>query len=203
LLHGPARNPRRNRKLSETLAPFLMRAANAINSRPAVTLALILTGPPGAGKSSVLEALTTLLEIERVEFSALECEQLARGSPWLSAAQWLPQLAAVMALQRQVGRRLFLVVATTETPDELRRVVDAVGADRSVVVMLVAAPEVVAARIDAREPDRWPGKAHLIEHARRLAVSMPRDLDGVDARIRTEDRAATDVAAEVRAKLEL
>jgi putative protein kinase ArgK-like GTPase of G3E family len=29
-----------------------------------VTLALILTGPPGAGKSSVLEALTTLLEID-------------------------------------------------------------------------------------------------------------------------------------------
>lgn len=46
-----------------------------------MTLALILTGPPGAGKSSVLEALTTLLELDGVEYSALESEQLAWGSP--------------------------------------------------------------------------------------------------------------------------
>lgn len=163
-----------------------------------MTLALILTGPPGAGKSSVLAALTTLLEIDEVEFSALESEQLAWGSPWLSAEQWLPQLAAVMTLQREVGRRLFLVAATTETTDELRGVVEAVGADRSVVVLLASAPEVVAARIEAREPDRWPGKANLIAHARSLAVSMPRDLAGVDAHIRTEGRTAVDVAAELR-----
>ena len=50
-----------------------------------MTLALILTGPPGTGKLSVLEALTTLLEIDDLEFSALESEQLAWGSPWLSA----------------------------------------------------------------------------------------------------------------------
>jgi hypothetical protein len=103
-----------------------------------------------------------------------------------------------MALQRKVGRRLFLVAATTETTDELRSVVEAVGADRSVVVLLIAAPEVVAARIDAREPDLWPGKTNLIEHARSLAVSMPRDLTGVDAEVRTEDRTAVDVAAELR-----
>jgi hypothetical protein len=163
-----------------------------------VTLAVILTGPPGAGKSSVLEALTTSLEIDGIEYSALESEQLAWGSPWLSAEQWLPQLVALMALQRKVGRRLFLVAATTETTDELRGVVQAVGADRSVVVLLVAAPEVVAARIDAREPDRWPGKPDLIEHARSLAVSMPRDLAGVDAQILTEGRAAVDVAAQLR-----
>jgi broad-specificity NMP kinase len=163
-----------------------------------VTVALILTGPPGAGKSSVLEALTTLLELDAVEYSALESEQLAWGSPWLSPEQWLPHLTAVMALQRDVGRRLFLLAATTESTDELRGVADAVGADRTLVVLLVAKPDVVAARIDAREPDRWPGKANLIAHARELAVSMPRELKGVDARIETDGRTAVDVAAEVR-----
>jgi hypothetical protein len=163
-----------------------------------VTVAAILTGPPGAGKSSVLEALTTLLELDGVEYSALESEQLAWGSPWLSPEQWLPQLTAVMALQRDVGRRLFLLTATTETTDELRGVADAVGADRALVVLLVAKPDIVAARIDAREPDRWPGKANLIAHARELAVSMPRELEGVDARIETGGRTAVDVAVEVR-----
>ncbi len=66
------------------------------------------------------------------------------------------------------------------------------------VVLLVAPADVVAARIEEREPDRWPGKAALIAHARRLAVSMPRELEGVDARVETGGRAAVDVAVEVR-----
>lgn len=44
--------------------------------------AIILTGAPGSGKSSVLAALSTLLEIEGVAFGAIESEQLARGWPW-------------------------------------------------------------------------------------------------------------------------
>ena len=164
-------------------------------------VALIVTGSPGAGKSSVLEALTTSLEIAGVEYSAVESEQLGWGWPWYSTGEWLPQLAAVMSLRRGIGRRVLLVAATTETSAELRAVVEAVGADRTRVVLLVAAPDVVAARIDAREPDRWPGKAALIAHARSLAISMPRELDGVDARIQTDGRSAVDVAAEVHAVL--
>jgi adenylate kinase len=45
------------------------------------TMAVVLTGAPGAGKSSVLDRLATLLEIEGVEFGALESEQLGWGSP--------------------------------------------------------------------------------------------------------------------------
>jgi chloramphenicol 3-O-phosphotransferase len=165
------------------------------------TVALMLTGAPGTGKSSVLEALTTLLEIEGVEHSALESEQLAWGSPWLPPSQWLPQLAAVIRIQRDVGRRLFLVAATTETTAELRGVAQAIGADRTVIVLLVAAPDTVARRVEAREPDRWPGKPALVAHARELAASMPRELRGIDARVETDCRSAEDVAAEVRAVL--
>lgn len=166
-----------------------------------MTVALVLTGAPGAGKSSVLEALTTLLEIDGVEFSALESEQLARGNPWLVASEWVPQLGAVIALQRQLGRRVFLIIATTETQQELGDVIKAIGADRTVVVLLTASPELVAERVGTREPDRWPGKAGLVAHARELAVSMPRDLEGVDACIETGGREPIDVAADVRAVL--
>jgi pimeloyl-ACP methyl ester carboxylesterase/chloramphenicol 3-O-phosphotransferase len=159
--------------------------------------ALVLTGAPGAGKSAVLEALTTLLEVEGVAFGAIESEQLARGSPWLKADQWIPQLASVLALQRQAGRRLFLVAATTETAAELRGVIDALAAHKTLVVCLNASPDTVAARIAEREPDRWPGKHALIEHSRDLALSIPY-IDGIDLRIDTDGRAATDVASEIR-----
>jgi predicted ATPase len=95
-----------------------------------MSAALILTGSPGSGKSSVLDALRTLLEIDATVFAAIESEQLARGWPWLALSDALPQLAAVTALQRAAGRELFLVVATTETPLELQGVIDALAADR-------------------------------------------------------------------------
>ena len=71
-----------------------------------------------------------------------------------------------------------------------------VAAERLLVVCLSASPETVAARIEAREPDRWPGKQPLIERARRLASSTP-SLPGIDMVIDTEQRTADEVAAEI------
>jgi hypothetical protein len=47
-----------------------------------------LIGAPGAGKTSVLEFPMTLMEIEGVEYGAIESEQLASGWPLLSASEW-------------------------------------------------------------------------------------------------------------------
>lgn len=162
--------------------------------------ALILTGAPGSGKSSVLEALSALLEIEEVEFGAIETEELARGWPWLTAEQWTPQLAAVVEHQRQAGRQMFLVVATTETEDELRAVIEAVGAERVAVVCLSAPPDLAARRVAEREPDSWPGKLALVEHARELARRIPL-LRGIDLIVPTVDRQAAEVATELKALL--
>jgi hypothetical protein len=110
----------------------------------------------GAGEAGAL------LGIEGVEFGALECEQLGWGSPWLSGEAWLGQLRAVLDLQRRAGRRRFLIAATTETSDELAAVRDAIAVDQLVAVLLTVPPEVAAARIDAREPDAWPGEQGLM-----------------------------------------
>jgi chloramphenicol 3-O-phosphotransferase len=159
--------------------------------------ALILIGGPGSGKSSVLDSLSTMLEIDDVQFGAIETEQLARGWPWLSATQWMPQLEAVIELQRRAGRRTFLVAATTETEQELRAVVDAVGAERVVVVCLSVSADLAACRVARREPDSWPGKLALVEHARKLAREIP-SLGGIDLVLSTVDRQAAEVATEVK-----
>lgn len=159
--------------------------------------ALILTGAPGSGKSSVLDALSTLLEIDEVSFGAIETEQLARGWPWLTPAQWLPQLAVTIRFQRLAGRHLFLVATTTETEHELRDVLEAVAAEHVVVVCLTAPGDLVAGRVAEREPDAWPGKRPLVEHAQKLADQIP-SIPGIDVLIPTNDREATEVAVEVR-----
>jgi gluconate kinase len=164
------------------------------------TIAVVLTGAPGAGKSSVLQKLANLLEVEAVTFGALDSEQLAWGSPWLDDEAWLAQLRAIFDIQRQAGRSRFLVAATTETTAELRALREAIAADQAIAVLLNASPDVVAARLDAREPDTWVGKQDLIDHARHLAVSM-QWLSGVDLRLSTDDRDAQDVAIELREAL--
>jgi hypothetical protein len=141
--------------------------------------------------------LCTLLEIEGIPFGALETEQLAHGWPSLSSAEWIPQLAAVISLQRQAGRDTFLLVATTETEQQLQAVVDAAADDRVLVVCLSASSSLAARRVAEREPDSWPGKLALVEHARKLAHDIPL-LPSVDVVVRTDDRSADDVAAEVK-----
>ena len=54
-----------------------------------VVAALILTGAPGTGKTSALEVLMTLLELEGAEYGAIESEQLALGSPLLPGEAWI------------------------------------------------------------------------------------------------------------------
>ncbi|WP_279741134.1 hypothetical protein, partial [Staphylococcus aureus] len=69
-----------------------------------LTSAIVITGAPGSGKSSVAQAFTTLLDNAGIEHGAIESEQLAWGTPWLPEAQMCEQLAAVVRLQRGYGR---------------------------------------------------------------------------------------------------
>ena len=142
----------------------------------------------------------TLLEIDGLEYGAIESEQLSLGRPLLAGREWTSQLDAVLALQRQSGRSRFLVAATVESDDDLRRVVEATRAELLLVVCLAAAPATVAARIGEREPDRWPGKARLIAHARELAEAVPR-LGGIDLTIDTDDRLAEEVAGAIHLEM--
>jgi gluconate kinase len=162
--------------------------------------ALVLTGAPGSGKSTVLEALSSALESESIEHGAIESEELGRGFPPLADDRWIAQLAAVLAMQREAGRRLFLIVATTETEDELRGVLDAACAERTLVVCLRAPAHVLAERLELREPERWPGKRGLIAHARELGEVIPA-LRGIEVVIDTTGRGPEEVAAEIHEQM--
>ena len=156
----------------------------------------MITGAPGSGKSSVAQAFTTLLDNAGIEHGAIESEQLAWGTPWLEDAQAHEQLAAVVRLQRGYGRPLFVVVATTETQADLDGLLAAIGASRTLVVALSAPGDVCAARVLAREPERWAGRDALAEHARELAGVIP-SLPGVDLVLGTDDRGEEAVAGEL------
>jgi broad-specificity NMP kinase len=158
---------------------------------------VVLTGSPGSGKTSVLEALYGLLDYDGVPHGALESEQLAMGTPWLTEEQGYAVLAEVCRIQRSFGRTLFLIVATVETDAHIDGLLAAIAADESTVVCLQAAPDTAARRVYEREPPEWHGRDELVEAARLLATQIPA-LRGIDLHVTTEGRHPRDVAREIR-----
>ena len=149
--------------------------------------AIVITGSPGAGKTSVLEALYGLLDHDGVPHAALESEQLGWGTPWLTEEQTHELLAELCVALRRHGRELFLIAGTTVTSAHVASIVGAIGADRTTVVCLRAAPETAARRVMEREPPEWHGREALAGRARELATQIPA-LDGIDLHISTEGR---------------
>jgi broad-specificity NMP kinase len=159
--------------------------------------ALVLTGPPGAGKTSVLEALSDALVDDDVRHAAIETEALTSAHPALDDERWFAHVAAACALYREDGYELLLVVATVEGAPDLRRLLEAVAAGEHAVVRLEAAPATLAQRIAAREPAGWSGLGALIDASARLTPVIA-GLDGVALALSTEAEDPRAVAERIR-----
>lgn len=146
---------------------------------------VLVIGAPGAGKTSLVEALANELERAQISFGALESEQLAWGYPLLAPTDWAATLEAVLASQRAAGRDLFLIAATPESRGDLELLADACAPDVPVVACVLAHAETVAERLAQREDDAWVGKDELVARARKLAEAVP-SLTGIDVRLDSE-----------------
>jgi broad-specificity NMP kinase len=114
--------------------------------------AVLITGPPGSGKTSVLTALSDALSDDGVAHAALEVEAIVGTHPALDEDARLRHVRVNCALLRKAGPELLVVGDTVETSAELAALREAVGADEVFVVRLRAEPDTLAERIIAREP---------------------------------------------------
>lgn len=92
-------------------------------------LAVVITGPPGAGKTSVLTALSDALSGDDIAHAAIEVEALIWTHPPLSEEQSAHQLRLTCGLYREAGHSLLLLAQTLETDDDVARLLEAVGAE--------------------------------------------------------------------------
>lgn len=83
--------------------------------------ALVLAGPPGADKTSVLEALSDLLVDADVCHATVATEALTATHPPLDDEQWFAHIRATCRLHREQGQRLLLVAATRGNRPRLAR----------------------------------------------------------------------------------
>jgi len=158
---------------------------------------ILLTGPPGAGKTTVFESLMGLLEADGCRFAAVELEALALVHPWPDDDAAFRHLEFVTGSFLERGYPLLIVSATIEDADYLRRLLDALPSDDVFLVRLEAPAELLRDRLIKREPADWVGLPRLLDAAGRLAQSSG-DLPGVDLVLSTEDSNPTVLAAQLR-----
>ena len=160
-------------------------------------LALVITGPPGAGKSEVASALHDSLGDAGEDAALVEVDALERSHPPIDRERAISHLAMLAGSYREIGTPLLIVTATLEDDAYRDAVEGALGAERSLLVRLEADPETLRDRILAREPPGWEGLPELLNASRALAASMPGELGEADLVLNTEGRQPSEVAAEV------
>ena len=161
---------------------------------------LLLTGPPGAGKSSVLTTLHDRLGEAGVSNAMIEVDELERCYPPLGAERAISHVGMLSASYRDAGYGLLFLTATVAADDYGRARLAATGAEGHLLARLEADPDTLRTRIIEREPAGWAGLDELVEASQLLAGSMP-TLSGVDVVLSTEGRDPESVADDLEAAL--
>lgn len=159
--------------------------------------AVVVIGPPGSGKTSVLTAFHDVLADDDVAHAVVEVEALAWSHPPVADTQSFRHLSTLCRAYAAAGFDLIVVGATATSDDYLAAVVDAVEADASLVVRLEANPHTLRERIIAREPPEWSGLSRLLAAADEIAASS-KSLSGVHVVCSTEGVSPLAVAAQIR-----
>jgi ribose 1,5-bisphosphokinase PhnN len=159
--------------------------------------AVVVTGPPGAGKTTVLTALQNGLADDGIRHAAIEIEALSWAHPPLSDSEAFVHLAAIRDLYASRGYDLMLCGATITSAEYMEDLLAVLAADRSLVIRLDAEPEVLRPRIIEREPPSWSGLPHLLDAAEEIAAAS-RLLPNVDADFSTVEDSPLEIAKEIR-----
>jgi predicted kinase len=160
--------------------------------------AVLVTGPPGAGKTACLMDLADALAVDRIAHAAIDMDEVSWAYPYPDTGQRAGYLRAVWAAHREDGHDLVLVAEVVESSEQLAELLAAVGADDHLLVRLEASPATMRERIVEREPPGWSGLEHLLAEVDPLAVSQA-ELEGVHLMLDSERLAPPELAAHIRA----
>lgn len=159
--------------------------------------AVVVTGPPGSGKTVTLEALSDALVKDRVAHAAVDVDEVAWAYPFPDLAQRCEHLRVSCAAHRRAGYETLLVAEVIESAAHLNDVLAALSSDDHLLVRLDAPLDTLRQRIIAREPAGWHGLDYLLEETPKLQTELVR-LDGVHVVVDTENSTLPQIVEQIR-----
>ena len=163
---------------------------------------LVLTGPVGAGKTRILDAVAELLRRADVDHVAVDVDALCGYWPWTHGDPF-NRHAGLLALEvmcktaRDRGIKHVVLAEVLEHPHDVTRYGAAAAATTTTVVRLAPPPGVLATRIESRDRDVDVGQelARAAELAELMASASVGDL--VVANSGTPLETATEILSRV------
>jgi DNA polymerase III delta prime subunit len=131
---------------------------------------LLLTGPPGVGKTTTLNRLSTQLAEANQHHAVVEVEALARVHPWPDDEAAFAHLSLLVRSYRERGYPLLLVGATIDGDGYLARTMHALDGSEVIPARLEASTSTLTSRVREREPADWSGLPRLLDACARLAL---------------------------------
>ena len=162
--------------------------------------AVLVTGAPGAGKTSTLIALSDALVEAGIPHASADVDELAWAYPFPDLDGRCEHVRVWAEAHRAAGSDLLLVAEAIETPAHLPALLAAIGADDHLLASLTAPLDTLRARIVAREPPDWHGLEYLLAETEPLE-RVAAELDGVHLVVDTTATTTREAAERIRAEL--
>jgi energy-coupling factor transporter ATP-binding protein EcfA2 len=163
--------------------------------------AVVVVGPPGSGKTTVLTALHDLLADTDVAHAVIEAEAVAWTHPRLGDDQALKQLKSVCRVYEATGCELILVGATATSGEHLARILAAVGAADHLLVRLAADPSTLRGESSTVSHPNGQACSGCSTPPKRLPVRADRSKGSISsARLKTRRRSQLQIGSGARAR---
>jgi predicted kinase len=163
----------------------------------------VLSGAPGAGKSSLAEEMFDQLKEHDIRHAVIDVDALCLSYPFRAGDPYntvtaIENVASVWANFSRQGIDRLVLVRVVESRADVEWLLAAVPGSRATVCHLAARPPTVEERIRRREAGS--STESLVARARQLAAIAP-DAGFVDIVLETDGKALGELATELPAKL--
>lgn len=160
---------------------------------------LVLNGSPGAGKSTIANTISDLLEKQHIAHAVVDYDELGRIEPSNKSVHWKNLKSILENYSTVSGLEKIIIPIAIDSEDILNTLKNCLSEAKWIICELIADRDTLIKRVSEREPnDYWR------EKLKRLVNNYADRDDSTkfgDTKIRTDNKNEIDTAKEIIEKI--